>query len=105
MWIVHIGIKNESKRLWYIRNQWIITFLLSKGRASNQIINVSGNVTMTKQMLMSQTIIDLNTSIKIHLFLCVTQCLLCEPLCNKKRRTDTEKHREGTGIHRVVLRG
>ncbi len=99
-----MGIKNDRNRLWYIRNQWITTLSLSKGKTSNQIIKVRGNVKTTKQMPINQTIIDLIISIITHF----SSAQLCEPSValgeTKNLRTDTEIHREVTERHREGLK-
>jgi hypothetical protein len=64
MWIFQIGIRKERTVLSYIRNKWMTTLSRSNGRVRNQTIRLRGNVAMTKQIPMSQTIIDLNKSIR-----------------------------------------
>src|ERR1035437_3225725 len=102
IWLFHFWIKNEKNEILCIRNQWIITLSLSKGRASNQIINVRGNVTMTKQMPMNQTINDLKISIKF--FSSSVQLHVTNNL-----RTDTDnsqrRHREPHRSNKLNLAG
>src|ERR1035437_2197 len=109
IWLFHIGIKHERNELWYIRKQWVITLFFSQRRASNQIINVRGNVTMTKQMPMYQKINDLKISIKFFsssVYLCESSVQLH---VTNNLRTDTEnsqrRHREPHRSNKLNLAG
>ena len=87
----------------------MIALSLSNGRAINQIMRLRGNVAMTKQMPMNQTINDLKISIKFFsssVYLCESSVQLH---VTNNLRTDTEnsqrRHRETHRSNKLNLAG